>query len=78
MLCADNWRCSARCKPSFHFRKIPHNAPWRQSEALREISTLLHLVDRAIGERDHFAQLMTPDGFLDRRLVQGGHLTLHR
>jgi integrase len=45
---------SARGEPCFDFAQIPHDTSRREREASWELATLFHLIDRAVGERDHF------------------------
>jgi hypothetical protein len=56
------------------FSEIPDRTTRRQVEALRELATLFHLVDRGVGKRHEFAQLLaTDDGFgIDDFNGQGG------
>ncbi|CCD87285.1 protein of unknown function [Bradyrhizobium sp. ORS 285] len=61
MRSAGEGRAPALQKPSFHFAQVPHDAARREGEASRKFAALLHLVDGAVGERDHFAELMPPD-----------------
>jgi hypothetical protein len=66
-------RGSPRREPCFDFAQIPYDASWREREASRELAALFHLVDRAVGERDHFPQLMPPYRALDRFLAFRRH-----
>jgi len=76
MLRARDRRGSPRREPCFDFVQIPYDASWRESEASRELAALFHLVDRAVGERDDFPQLMPPYRALDRFLQSDWHVDL--
>jgi hypothetical protein len=39
--------------PGLDFSEIPHNATRRQVEALRELASPLHVVDRGVRERNY-------------------------
>jgi hypothetical protein len=67
-------RCASSREPKIDFTKIPDGTPRRQIEAPRKLSTLLHLIDRGVGKRHEFAQLLTTDdGFgFDNFDGQGG------
>jgi hypothetical protein len=73
MACAGDWRGPPRGKPCFDFSQIPYDTSWREREASRELTALLHLIDRAVGERHHFAQLLPTNGPFDWRVASMSH-----
>ena len=68
----------ARGQPSFDLRQIPDHAARRESEASGKFSALLHLIDRAVGERHHLSKLLSANCFLRRDLSFPRHFKLHR
>jgi hypothetical protein len=56
---------SSRSQPGFDLSEVPHDTPGRERESPRKLAALLHLVDGAVGKRDHLAKLASPDGALD-------------
>lgn len=56
----------SRGEPGLHLGEIPHDAPGRQGEAPRKVTALLHLVDSAVGEGNHLAELMASNRSLER------------
>ena len=73
MLRAGDGCGSARGEPCFDFAQIPYDASWREREASRKLAALLHLIDGAVGERHHLAQLLSTDRPLDRCLAFRRH-----
>jgi len=67
---------SPRGEPCFDFVQIPYDTSRRECEASRELATLFHLIDRAVGERHDFPQLMPPYRALDRCFQTRCHLDL--
>ena len=51
----------AQQEPSFHLTQIPYDTSRREREASRKLSALFHFVDGAVGEGDHFMELMSSD-----------------
>ncbi len=51
----------AELEPGFDLGQIPDDAARREIEAPRKLAALFHLVDRAVGERHHLAQLLPAD-----------------
>jgi len=59
------WGRSARSQPGFDLSEVPHDTPGRERKPSRKLAALLHLIDGAVGKRDHLAKLISPDGALD-------------
>jgi hypothetical protein len=67
-------RCPAAFRqPGFYFGEIPDDAAGRESKTARKFSTLLHFIDRRIGERHDLAQFIPADCSFDGLLSLGAH-----
>src|SRR3954453_6288653 len=70
-------RCRpARGQPCFDLSKVPNDTPGRKCKPSRKVATLLHLIDGAVGKRDHLAKLVPPDGALDGCCFPTCHLAV--
>lgn len=58
-LSTRDWLGAPRLQPGLNFGQIPNNAAQGQRKPTGKVSAALHLVNRAIGERYHYAQLLT-------------------
>jgi hypothetical protein len=61
MRSTGEWGASAEQEPSLHLTQIPYDTSRRECEASRKFSALLHFVDGAVREWDHFVELMSSD-----------------
>jgi hypothetical protein len=59
--------------PFFDFGKVPNDAAGGQSEALRKFAPAFHLVNSAVSQRNHFAELVPPDTARDGHLDFAAH-----
>jgi hypothetical protein len=56
---------AALLQPRLDLLQVPHHASWREIEAAREVTALLHFVDRAVGERYDQSEFMPSKFFND-------------
>ena len=52
---------SAQYEPSLHLIQIPYDTAGRERKASRKFSALFHFIDGAVGEGNHFTELMPSD-----------------
>jgi hypothetical protein len=76
MLRTGNRSGSTRGEPCFDFAQMPYDTSRRECEASWELATLFHLIDRAVGEGHHRAQLLSTDRPFDRCLAFRCHRSL--